>query len=553
MQKNCKKCLENFEITNSDLEFYKKVSPKFGEKVFEIPVPILCPECRQQRRISFRNFYKLYKSKCSATWENMISMYSPDKNFTVYHQDFWWSDKWNAFDYGINFNFSKSFFTQFEEFFKKVPKINLINFESENIEYSNFSKASKNCYLVSGNISNEDCMYGHIVWKSKDIVDGLYVYESENCYECTDCVKWYNLRNCRNSSNCKNSEKLIDCENCEFCFWCVWLKNKNYYIFNEKIWKEKYETFLEKAKKIENIEEKINNLSKNHIVKNINWTNNQNVTWDYIYNSKNITTGFDLKNCEDSKFLYTTESFVTCYDCSYSPAKTELSYESIFLHWYNILFSHNILNGTKIYYSFDCYNSENLFACSWLKNASYCIFNKKYTKEKYNKLVPKIIEKMQKTWEWWEFFPANLSPFWYNETVAGEYFPLNKEEIINQNFNYSEYEAPFTKVEKIISASKLPENISDIPDDILNWAIECEISKKPFRIIKQELEFYRKHNLPIPKKHPDIRHSERMKLRNPRKLFDRKCDKCWVEMKSTYKEDRKEIVYCEKCYNKETY
>jgi viroplasmin and RNaseH domain-containing protein len=109
----------------------------------------LCPDCRQQRRISFRNFYKLYKSKCSATGENMVSMYSPDKNLTVYHQDFWWSDKWSAFDYGVDFDFDKSFFEQFEEFFNKIPKINLINFESENIEYSNFSKASKNCYLVS--------------------------------------------------------------------------------------------------------------------------------------------------------------------------------------------------------------------------------------------------------------------------------------------------------------------------------------------------------------------------------------------------------------------
>jgi formylmethanofuran dehydrogenase subunit E len=87
----------------------------------------------------------------------------------------------------------------------------------------------------------------------------------------------------------------------------------------------------------------------------------------------------------------------------------------------------------------------------------------------------------------------------------------------------------------------------------LNWAIECEVTKKPFRIIKQELEFYRKHNLPVPKKHPDIRHLERMKLRNPRKLFDRKCDKCDCEMKSTYSKNREEIVYCEGCYEKEVY
>jgi hypothetical protein len=29
MKKACKKCSQNFEITSEDLEFYKKVSPKF--------------------------------------------------------------------------------------------------------------------------------------------------------------------------------------------------------------------------------------------------------------------------------------------------------------------------------------------------------------------------------------------------------------------------------------------------------------------------------------------------------------------------------------------
>jgi hypothetical protein len=69
-------------------------------------------------------------------------------------------------------------------------------------------------------------------------------------------------------------------------------------------------------------------------------------------------------------------------------------------------------------------------------------------------------------------------------------------------------------VSKILPASKLPENIKDIPDDILNWAIECETTGKPFRIIKQEFDFYRKQSLPIPKRHPDQRHLDRMKQRS---------------------------------------
>ena len=123
MQKICKKCSKIFEITSEDLEFYKKISPKFpspqpsplrGEGVeqvvYEIPAPTLCPDCRQQRRLAFRNERKLYKRKCDATWKSIISIYSPDKPYKVYDSDFWWSDKWDPMDYGVDFNFEKSFF-----------------------------------------------------------------------------------------------------------------------------------------------------------------------------------------------------------------------------------------------------------------------------------------------------------------------------------------------------------------------------------------------------------------------------------------------------------
>ena len=196
-------------------------------------------------------------------------------------------------------------------------------------------------------------------------------------------------------------------------------------------------------------------------------------------------------------------------------------------------------------YSKDCYHSSYLFACIGLRNKSYCILNRQYTKEEYEILVPKIIEHMMKTGEWGEFFPSFISPFGYNETVAQEYFPLNQTEALKKEFVWSDYEPPFPRVEKIIPASKLPSDITQIPDDILNWAIECEVTKKPFRIIKQELEFYRKHHLPIPHRHPDVRHEDRMKLRNPRKLWERKCDRCSKDIISTYSPERTGRVYCE--------
>jgi len=199
--------------------------------------------------------------------------------------------------------------------------------------------------------------------------------------------------------------------------------------------------------------------------------------------------------------------------------------------------------------------------------------------------------------EWGEFFPPSLSPFGYNETVAMEYYPLTKEEALSKGFNWSDYEPPPPKVEKILNQEqmkKLPDNIKDIPDDILNWALTCEVTNKPYRIIKQELQFYREHNLPIPRRHPDQRHKDRMALRNPRKLWNRQCDcrnpkrkhssvilsgakeshgiacltgkqvtppsgtrndeqRCSNTFQTTYAPDRPEIVYCEDCYLKEVY
>ena len=113
--------------------------------------------------------------------------------------------------------------------------------------------------------------------------------------------------------------------------------------------------------------------------------------------------------------------------------------------------------------------------------------------------------------------------------------------------------------------------------DICKQIILCEISWRPFMLQKAEIDFYRKHHIPLPRKHPDIRHEERMKLRPGRTLYLRNCDCCSKEMLSVYDKqvgklgevrevgnDKElnlpnsltsptQIVYCESCYQKEIY
>ncbi len=555
--KVCKHCWVSFEITDKDLEFLNKLSPKFNGESFQIPPPTLCPDCRQQRRLSFRNEKTIVFRTCDLTWKKIFSMYSPDKKYKVYHYEDWFTDKWDAKSYWKDFDFSKSFFEQFHELDLVVPKMSLSNLNMENSDFVSQAWHCKNCYLIFNADMDENCYYWKNIFLSKYCVDSFWVWESEQCYNCIRCIQCFDVKNWMYSYNCRECNYVFSCIWCNNCTWCVSLNNSEFSIFNIKYSKEEYFKKLEKLTK-EDIENWYQNLFRN-FPKNalVDVKNSEDILWDLISWSKNIYKSFEIANSRDVRYSTNIVNSEDIFDVNYFWVWLSKAYEwSVVWYWSNLYFCFDCWNNVdNLIYCFFCVNwVKNCFWCFWLhSNEQYCILNKQYTKEEYEELVPKIIEYTKKTWEWWEFFPSSISPFGYNETVAMEYFPISKEKALKEKFNWYDYEAPFPKVDKIIPASKLPLDIKSIPDDILNWAIECEITKKPFKIIAQELDFYRKHNLPIPRRHPDQRHLDKMALRNPRKLFDRKCDKCWVLIKTTYNPDKKEIVYCEKCYNKEIY
>ena len=565
--KSCKQCKTSFEITDKDLEFYDKVSPVFNGEKQSIPSPKLCPECRQQRRLSVRNEMKLYKRICGATGKSIISIYSPDKEEKVYNAWEWWSDKWSWLEYGVEFNFERSFFDQFNALRLNVPIAHRTSQETTmyNSDYCNEAWDLKDCYLSFEIWQSENCNYSRGLFEASNCADCLNSSNIQDSYFCIESINIY---------KCYFGLDLDGCESCFYCVNCSWsqdcflssnLVNKKYVFENRQYKKDQYfkkvEEYYNKYGSLRLQEMYFSNLH-NRVCKPLHLISTSESTGDYLVNSKNCSYCYSCWDAEDCKYcdwLLPWGSNHNCMDITNFWIWVNFSYESQCIWWNpwvssRILFSNACWPCFNLIYCYYCVNdTRNCFGCVWLKGAEYCILNKQYTKEEYNILVPRIIEKMKQDGEWGEFFPASISPFWYNETVAQEYFPLTKEEALEKWFKWSDYETPFPKVEKIIPSDKLPENITDTPDDILNWAIECEVTKKPFRIIKQELEFYRKHKLPIPKRHPDQRHLDRMKLRNPRKLYDRNCDKCWIYIKTTFAADRPEKVYCEACYNKEIY
>ena len=567
-KKSCKQCNSSFDITDKDLEFYDKVSPSFWWIKYSIPTPTLCPDCRQQRRLSFRNEKKLYRRKSDLDWEDIISIFSPENRCIVYSQKQWWWDDWDCLDYWMNYDNDNTFFEQLWKLILTVPHISMSLQNWENSDFSNFSQDIKNCYLCTRTARSEDMYYCYLGFNKSD--NCFDCFNVDNCHKCYELIDSKDCFRVIKSSHCNNSSDLLFCDNCQDCSFCYGssnLVNKKFYFFNKEFSEDEY------FKRIKQEELQNNYIFKNNTkqsqkhfldypVKAVSNMNCENCTWNNLTNSKDIINAFDCSGINSGKFLNGAIYGENQYD-------TDFNY-----YWYNtfeliscwesntILYSFSVHGSSNVFYSYNVKNSSNIFGCVNIKDKQYCILNKQYTKEEYENLVPKIIEHMktpllnkegQGVVEWWEFFPASISPFWYNETVAQEYFPLHKQEAIKQWYNWSDYESPFPKVKKTIPADKLPEDLSEIPDDILNWAVLCEVTKKPFKIIKQELDYYRKHNLPIPKRHPDQRHLDRIKLRNPRKLYDRDCDKCSKSMKTTYSPDREEKVYCEDCYNKEIY
>ena len=56
--------------------------------------------------------------------------------------------------------------------------------------------------------------------------------------------------------------------------------------------------------------------------------------------------------------------------------------------------------------------------CIGLKNMSYCILNKQYTKEEWEVLAEKIFGTMEADGSLGSFFPASMCPFYFNDTLA---------------------------------------------------------------------------------------------------------------------------------------
>jgi len=550
-ERRCNMCKNQFTLEPDDFSFYDKM---------KVPAPNVCPDCRFKMRAQWRNEMSLYSCKCAKTGKQIISNFNPKSPYTVVSNEYYYSDDWDAKDFAIKYDINIPFFNQFKELFLNVFKpatyIPLIDGQNINSEYSNYASGLRNCYMAFNTGPAEEVLYSRGVRNSREIVDCYYVNESsELMYECVNCTKSSKIIYGRNINSCVDCCFITNASGCMNCFGCVNIRNATNKIFNKQYSKDEYdktileilgnyEKFKEFKKKFMEFEKEFP-MRANHNLKSINSTG------DYLVECKSVNDSFENIKSEDCRYIFSCKGIKDSYGVIGYGYNSERLLECV-----SMGYSSNIIGGVTttdcqdVLYSYSLQNCQDCIGCDGLKNSKYCILNMQYEKEEYKKLKEHIIKELIELGIYGLMMPIEIVPFAYNETLAQDNMPLTEEEALSGGFRWED-NLQKTEGKETMKIEDISNNIMDVKDEITKEVLKCINCGRNFKIIGQELLFYRKMTLPIPRKCFYCRHKDRISRRGEYKFFTRKCSNCNLDTFTNLTEEVAPIMYCEKCYQQE--
>ncbi len=559
--RNCQNCKQDFTIEPEDFDFYAKM---------KVPAPTWCPQCRMVRRLAWRNERNLFRRKDAHTGTDSFSGIPAEANIQTYETTYWYGDEWEATDYGVDYDFSRPFFEQFQELLSRVP----IMAKSSagfmlNSDYCNEAGRLKNAYLCFDADFVEDSAYLVKVTNIKNSFDSHELIDDELCYECVMVYGSYRTFFSVDCESCVDvwfSKGLRGCTN---CFGCVNLRGKSYYFFNQPLSKEEYEKKiaeldLSSFESISNIRAQVLDFWQTFPVKYYHGTRTVNCTGDRVSDSKNVKDSFSVIDGENMRYIQISVlKAANSYDSTQLFMNIENAYECMTCGdgAYGLKYCFNSFGDVRdLEYCGYCFGSSDCFGCVSLKKKKYCILNKQYTKDEYEALVPKIIQHMNdmpytdkqgRVYTYGQFFPFEFSPLAYNESLAQDYVPIDKETAVQNGLLWRE--PNMREFNTTIQGSNLPDSINSVSEDIIKEVIACESCKRAYRIIPMELQFYKKIGIPLPHNCHNCRFLERFKFINKPQLYHRACMKegCENTFQTSYSPDSPEMVYCESCYQQE--
>lgn len=550
MQKTCPLTGRTFEVSDAEMALRKKLGVE-GE-------PELHPVARWQILGAFWQHWALHKRKCDKTGKPIVSVFSQDCPYPVWHKDEWIK---HADPPSAEADLTKPIFPQLWELFRRCPIAHNIGAGNQNCEYTDDWWYSKNCHLCHSGLNDEDLRYCYRVFQMKSSQCCVFSYDSELCFDLINSHKCFRSVHLFNCWNCSESKFLYDCRNCQQCMFCSNMRNKQYCFANQQLTKEKYEQRVqewdlrsrqtyERAKKAFREMLRTQSWHRATFIDQCQECSDSN----YVYASKGCTNCFFVDELEDCMNVLRGFGGKDSLDSVCVAVGAELVYCSTTPQdkCYDVKYGYNVMQSKYMEYCAHCFQCQHCFGCCGLVGKKCHIFNKPYEPAEYEQKKAEVIAAMKKTGEYGQFFPPHFAASPYEESLAGFYWPMATEEGKRRGFWMREREEE--REPNAQDASQVPDR-SDQADEVVTktpfWDGEA---KRPFQILKEDIAFAQDLGVPLPYTYYMRRLQENFSLIPFNgELRSTACGKCSGKTQTSWPTEYDGRILCEGCYLKEVY
>lgn len=551
MPKTCPITGKTFTVSEREMALRRKMGIE-GE-------PDWHPIARWQLLGAFWQHWALHKRKCDKTGKQIVSVFSEDCPYPVWHKDEWIK---HADPPGANFDSSRPVFDQLWDFFRRSPIAHNVGTGNENCEYTDDWWYSKNCYLCHSGYECEDERYCYRNIRVNHAQYCVFSFDSERCVDLINSHNCFHTFFAYNCWQCSDSAFLYDCRNCNHCMFCSNLRNKSYCFGNQQMTKEEYE---QRAKEWDLRSRKTYEAAKEHFLRLLReqaWHRAlfldrcEESSGNYLDECKGCRNCFFLSdNSEDCINMFRGSGHVKDSLDGVSPFnKSELLYCTSMAQdqCYDVKFGYNVIQCKFMEYCAHCFQCERCFGCCGLVGKKYHIFNKPYAPEAYEKLRAKIIAKMKETGEYGQFFPAHFAANPYEESLSGFYRPLATEEGKRRGFRMREEKE--RREADALDASAVPDRCDAADDSVAKNVYWDGEAKRPFQILKEDIAFAKDVGAPLPHTYYMRRLQENFRLIPfTGELRETACGKCGAKAPTSWPSAYDGRILCESCYLREVY
>jgi hypothetical protein len=333
---------------------------------------------------------------------------------------------------------------------------------------------------------------------------------------------------------------------------CWNLRNKSHCIENVQYSKEEYDKKIKSFQlgsynSIQKYKKYFEEIIQKEVVHRLNFNLKvYNSNGDYLLDCKNCHNCFTISDSEDCFNCIRGNKEISNVDAN-GCWNAELNGNCDGCHEsYSLKYS-NWSSSRYSEYMDLCIECEYCFGCVGLRKKKYCILNKQYTKESFDKQRTRIIDDMRARGEYGNFFPYSMSAGPFNFSNSFFYFPKTKKEDILKLGGY--WEDITENHINGMPTSELPDDIKDVPDTIVTQALICPETGWRFNVAQNELLFYKENNIPLPRLHFDVRIKNSLKYLTVLQAYPYKCFYCEKDIEAYYlPEWGYQKIACEECY-----